>query len=91
LHQKSSRGLRGRVLPQQSSVDLHQKNPAQEPAQVDLQQKNLCRQPAKPSRLLRKDVLQQNKLAGSSGSVALMRVNDVLRQKNSSGFQEGLF
>jgi hypothetical protein len=43
---------------------LHQKSAAPELAKVDLQQENLFRQPAKPSRLRRKDVLQQNKPAG---------------------------
>jgi hypothetical protein len=70
---------------------LHQKSSAQDLAQVDLRQKNLFRQLAKPSRLLRKDVLQQNKPAGSPGRVALMRMNDVLHQKNSPGLREELF
>jgi arylsulfatase A-like enzyme len=58
-------------------------------AQVDLQQKKLFRRSAKPSRLLRKAVLQQNKPAGPPGRVALMQMNDVLHQKNSSGLREG--
>jgi hypothetical protein len=70
---------------------LHQKSSVQELAQVDLQQKNLFRHPAKPSQWLREAVLQQNKPAGPLGRVALMRMNDLLRQKNSSGLQEGLF
>jgi hypothetical protein len=90
LHQKSFRWLLGRALPQQGSVGLHQKCSAQELAQVDLQQKKLFRQLAKPSRSLRKGVLQQNKPADLPGRVALMRMNDVLRQKNSHGLQEGL-
>jgi hypothetical protein len=35
-------------------------------------------------------VLQQNKPAGPSGRVALMRMNDVLHQKNSSGVPGGI-
>jgi hypothetical protein len=91
LHPKSFRGLLGRALPRQSSVDLHQKISAQELAQADLQQENLFRQVAKPSWLLRRSVLQQNKPAGSPGRAVLMRMNDVLHQKDSSGLQEGLF
>jgi hypothetical protein len=91
LQQKSFRGLLGKGLPRQGSVDLHQKSSAQELAQVDRQQKNLFRQPAESFRLLRKSVLQQNKSAGYPGRVALMRMNGVLHQKNSSGLQDGLF
>jgi hypothetical protein len=69
---------------------LHQGSSARELAQGDLQQKNLFRQPAKPFRSLRKDVLQQNKPAGSPGRAPLMRMNDVMHQKNSSGLQEGV-
>jgi hypothetical protein len=54
---------------QQRSAALHQKSSAQELAQVNLQQENLARQPGKPSRLLRKGALQQNKPAGYPGRV----------------------
>jgi hypothetical protein len=91
LHQKFYRGLLGRVLPQQSAVGLHQKSSAQGLAQVDLQQKNLFRRPAKPSRWLRKAVLQQNKPAGPPGRVGLTQMNDVLHQKSSSGLPGGGF
>jgi hypothetical protein len=67
---------------------LHQKSSTQELAQVNLQQKNLVRQPVKLYRLLRKAVLQPNKPAGFPARVALMRMNDVLHQKNSAGLQE---
>jgi hypothetical protein len=43
---------------------LQQKSSARELAQADLQQEVLVQQPAKPSRLLSKGVLQQNKPAG---------------------------
>jgi hypothetical protein len=60
-------------------------------AQVDFQQEDLFRQPSKPSRLLKKGVLQHNKLPGYPSGVVLMQMNDVLHQKNSAGLQDRLF
>jgi hypothetical protein len=41
--------------------------------------------------LLKEGVLQQNKPAEYPGKAAVMRVNDILHQKNSAGLQDGLF
>jgi hypothetical protein len=70
---------------------LHQKSSAQELEKVALRQDTLARQPAKPSRLLRKGVLQQNKPAGYLGRSSPLQENDVLHQKNSAELQDGLF
>jgi hypothetical protein len=45
LHHKSFRGSLGNILPQQISVDLHQKSSARELARADSRQKNLSRAP----------------------------------------------